>query len=230
MKTFHLCALAFLLLAFSPAGARTITWGSSVGDLLVDSSGTALDDSFKFELGSFGSFVPTESNMELWEANWKPFDTATVLDGGWNPAEPFFSGSANLNMDGTTSNTPFLSPVFAEGEQGYLWVYNTRTMAYNFTEWALITNTSADGNLLDDWTFPAPSDQTGLPLQWRLSNATSVPYGGLNTVQGPGDYTADPPGFDLQTHSVIPEPSPALLVLLAATALTASRRRRLLGA
>ena len=218
-------ALALLLIS-ATAPARTIDWGSAVGDSILKSNGLALDDSFVFELGTFGSFVPSEANLDQWQANWKIFDRllAPALN-GWDSALGFFDGSATLQTNGTSSHAPPLpANTFAQGEQAYIWVYNGFTIDA-LTEWALVTNNSLDGNPLDDWLMPAHADQTALPLDWRLSNATQVPFGGLNDVEGPGDYSVTPPSFELQTH-VVPEPASALLVGLATFVLRCRRRRR----
>lgn len=216
MKTLYLLLIGLGVVC--SASAHTINWGNSVGDSLFDSKGNPLDDSYTFELGSFGSFLPTDQNMDLWQSNWKVFDRASTANGGWSSSASFFSGSANLNFD-STSSSPEASPssLFNTGEQAYIWAFNTQVRTDGFTEWALITNTSLDGNTLDNWTFPSATDHEGLPLEWRLSSATVVNYGGLNNVQGPGDHTANPGSFDLQTHSVIPEPGSGLLLLALGT-------------
>jgi len=220
MKTFSL--LLGLLLVVSvpaPAVARTIDWGNAVGDSLVSSTGAALDNGFTFELGSFGTFIPTQFNLEDWAANWKVFDRAQTPN-DWNSALGFFNSTATLEEGGVSSEAPPLSPfIFEEDEQAYIWVYNTQTMAFGYTEWALLTD--ADG-----WTFPAPGGKTDLPLEWRVSTADTLIYGGLQGVQGPGGYTADPLGYEIQTHSVVPEPS-GLMLVFAAGALRVLRRRRL---
>lgn len=218
--------LALLLGGGLPLQARTIEWGNAVGDTVVTSTGIALDDSFVFELGSFGSFTPTESNLELWAANWKVFDTAVApaLE-GWNSAAGFFSSAATMNAGGVSSESPPLpSATFAEGEQAYIWVYNGLTIDA-LTEWALVTNNSLDGNIADDWLFPAPGGKTDMPLEWRISGATQVAFGGLNDVEGAGDYSVTPPSFDLQTHAV-PEPASALLLGLAGLLSLRRRQRR----
>jgi hypothetical protein len=219
-------ALALLVMTSQTLPARTIDWGSAVGDSLVTSTGLALDSTFTFELGTFGSFVPSEFNLDLWLANWKVFDRATApAANGWDPALGFVSGSATLLTNGTSSDSPPLPAfTFAQGEQAYIWVYNGFTIDA-LTEWALVTNNGSDGNALDDWTMPAHADQTALPLDWRLSNATQVPFGGLNDVEGPGDYSVIPPAFELQTHTV-PEPGSALLIAISGLLFQVRRRLR----
>ncbi len=227
MKLHH-TILAFAVIVTSSAmlQARTIEWGNAVGDTVVNSQGVALDATYIFELGSFGSFVPNELNLDLWAANWKAFDRAVApeLD-GWDSVLGFFSSSATLEGDFTSSESPPLpSYTFAEGEQAYIWVYNGLSIDA-LTEWALVTNNSLDGNSADDWLFPAPGGKTDMPLEWRLSNASNVGFGGLNDEEGPGGYTVDPGFFALQTHTV-PEPSGMLLVLAAAAFGMARNRRK----
>lgn len=224
-RILHLIAALLLLASGFRSEARTINWGSAVGDTLLTSNGVLLSDVFTFELGTFGGFVPSVSNLDQWGANWKIFDRAIApaID-GWDSGSGFFSGTATLEADGTSDSSPPLPAfTFTEGEQAYIWVYNTLAVD-STTEWALVTNNSLDGNPLDDWLMPAHSAQVQQPLEWRLSNATEVPFGGLNDDEGPGDYTVTPPSFELQTHTV-PEPSSILLAMLAGLA-GISRRRR----
>ncbi|MBX7207514.1 MAG: PEP-CTERM sorting domain-containing protein [Verrucomicrobiaceae bacterium] len=219
-------ALALLVMSATSLPARTIDWGSAVGDTIVTSTGIPLDDTFIFELGTFGAFVPTEFNLDQWAANWKVFDRAIApAANGWDSALGFVDSSATLQTNGTSSKSPPLPGfTFAQGEQAYIWAYNGLTID-SLTEWALITNNSLDGNALDDWTMPAHADQTAQPLDWRLSTAGSVPFGGLNDVEGPGSYTVDPGTFALQTHTV-PEPGTALLIGLGGLAFQVRRRLR----
>ncbi len=232
MKSAFILPVALLVLAGS-IQARTINWGSSFEDIIVDSAGTGLSAVYTFELGSFGSFIPDQSNLEQWAANWKPFDLAQS-PATWDPSNGFFSSSADVldsPVSGTSSSTTIpASPVnvFGPGERGYIWAYNTKTLAVGTTEWALVTNDSTDGNAADDWLFPSSADHSSIPLQWRLPIASHVVFGGLNDVQGPGDYTPPTSSFALQTHtiSVVPEPSGALLVTLAGVAVSLRRRRQ----
>lgn len=206
--------------------ARTIEWGNSVGDILVDSNGVALDDSYVFELGSFGLFTPTELNMDQWAANWKAFDRAEAPAAeGWNSAFSYFSSSATLETGGVSSESPPLPAfTFQPGEQAFIWIFNVLDIEPG-TEWGLFTNDSLDGNAGNDWLFPEPGDKTDLPLEWRLFDAQSVIYGGLHGEQGAGEYAVDPPAYQAQTH-IVPEPSGALLLGLTAIVLIHVGRAR----
>ncbi len=230
--------LAIALLAsvgMSSLQARTINWGTSVGALLYDSAGVKLDDSFSFDLGTFGSFVPDATNLSEWGLHWKPFDRATApAASGWNSAAGYLASSANHESDGTSSESPPLpSLTFAKDEQAYLWAYDSLTYAAG-AEWALITNNASDGSSTGDWLMPDPADQLSQPLEWRISSslslstrATTVIFGGLNDVQGAGDFAAPAGTFALQTHAVVvPEPGSAWLILSVALVALGWRQRR----
>lgn len=221
-----------VVLAFAFAGSvqsRSIDWGGAVADNLFESGGLVFGSDMVFELGSFGSgFTPDSTNLDQWLANWKVFDRAT-LGNGWNanPGEQFFTSIANLETDGTSSESPPLpSYTFNQGEQGYIWVYKTNQVYAEGLEWALVTNDGLDGNAANDWLFPAHSDQTSLPLQWRLSTASTPVFGALNDQQGPGVHASDPPQYDLQTHTIEPIPEPGSALLLGLGAIPLLRRRR----
>ena len=211
--------------------ATTIDWGTyfSSTTYLFDSTGAPLTSEFVFELGSFGTFVPTAANMSDWQANWKPFDRAVDTD-GWIPSAGTVGSSATLESDLTTDNaTLSQSNTFAAGEQAYIWVYKGTAGNPNYSaglEWALVTNNSSDANLSDDWLFPAPSGHVGLILDWRIEDATASPFGGLNDTQYDGSYSSTPPAFILQTHTTATIPEPGTGLLLGLTALGLIRRKR----
>lgn len=221
-----------LVLAFAFSGSvqsRSIDWGGAVGDSLFESGGAVFGADMVFELGSFGStFTPDSTNLDQWLANWKVFDRATAGN-GWNPTpgEQFFTSIANLETNGTSSESPPLPTyTFNQGEQGYIWVYKTNQTYAEGLEWALMTNNGSDGISGNDWLFPAHSDQTSLPLQWRLSTASTPVFGALNDQQGPGVFTNNPPQIDLQTHTIAPIPEPGSALLLGLGAIPFLRRRR----
>ena len=211
--------------------ATTIDWGTyfSSTTYLFDSTGAPLTSEFVFELGSFGTFVPTAANMSDWQANWKPFDRAVDTD-GWIPSAGTVGSSATLESDLTTDNaTLSQSNTFAAGEQAYIWVYKGTAGNPNYSaglEWALVTNNSSDANLSDDWLFPAPSGHGVLTLDWRIEDATASPFGGLNDTQYDGSYSSTPPAFILQTHTTATIPEPGTGLLLGLTALGLIRRKR----
>jgi hypothetical protein len=228
---FALCVAGCLLLSTGRASAATIYWGSSTNDLLFDSAGNPLDDSFTFELGTFGSFLPDASNVDQWLSNWKILDRLIApAASGWNSDQSFFSGSLAIQADGTSSRGIDLGTtfVFSQGEQAYIWVYNSLAILPG-SEWALVTNDSSYGNATDDWVVPALPDPCGCgsgadSLEWRLSFATVPEYGGVNDEYGEGDVSVVPPTFSLQT-ATIPEPSTTFLLLTAAGLLFHRRSR-----
>lgn len=226
------CVAGCLLIPSGAARATTIFWGSSFNDLLFDSAGNPLDNSYTFELGTFGSFLPDASNVEQWFSNWKILDRLIApAASGWNSEQSFFAGSLTIQSDGTSDRAATIGTdfVFASGEQAYIWVYND---VGNVTgsEWALVTNDSSDGDSTDDWVLPPLALDCGCPsenlmLEWRLSLATTVPFGGVNDEYGGGEISGIPPAFSLQT-AAIPEPSTAFL-LLASSLFFHRRKRRL---
>ncbi|WP_395742929.1 PEP-CTERM sorting domain-containing protein [Prosthecobacter sp.] len=222
----RLFCLALALAWTHGAQASTVFWGSNFNDNLYDSSGNALDSTYSFEIGSFGTFVPTYQNIDQWQANWHVIDRAFDPDSnGWNSTEQFFVGTVGFNTDGT-SDSPDANPadVFTQGDVVYLWVYNSLSIVPG-SEWALVTDGSPVGDSADDWIIPDPAD-TSSSFNWQLTDANSAVIGGANGVQGPGGYSTTPSVFSLQT-AVVPEPGSALLLLAAAAAHLTRRARRL---
>jgi len=183
-----------------------------------------LDASFTFELGTFGSFIPTLANANDWLTNWKVFDRAIAPGAnGWNPGAGYVASEATLLTDFTSNSTYASSSVtFAAGEQVYIWTYNTLVFAQG-AEWALITNDSSDGNLADNWVIPEPECCGASVVEFRIEDASTPIVGGENDDRGPGTYTNDPPSYQLQTASV---PEPGAGFLLGALALAVGLRRR----
>jgi hypothetical protein len=210
------------------AQASTIFWGSPFNSLLLDSSAQPLDGNYSFEMGTFGSFVPTYQNTHLWNDHWKILDRAfdptpaDPNDGdpeGWNVPDQFFVGTLVHNTLGHSNhpdaNPPQVDPayVFAEGEKVYLWVYNNKTNLPG-TEWALVTNVNGTGDPAREWQVPDPSDEMG-SYDWQLEDADTAIIGGVNEERGDGFFFSTPGTFTLQT-AVVPEPSSALLLMTSA--------------
>jgi hypothetical protein len=233
-KFLRLLALILFIGHGPSAAASTINWGSLFNDLLYDSNGQPLDGSFSFEIGSFGSFIPTYENIELWSANWKVFDRVydpTPLDPndgdpeGWNVPEQFFVGAAEHNVaGGSDSLDANPTDVFGAGEIGYLWVFNSKTIVPS-SEWALLGDFNSGPNTGNAWVFPSPADPPGTSYEWKLEDADLALIGGVNNVQGNGEFTVDPGTYSLQTH-VVPEPSSAVMLLLAAAGCGMRWRKR----
>ncbi len=213
--------LLFLLALVTPVHAQTIQWGDLVGATVLQSDGSTIpvalvgdpSPAFHFEIGSFGSFVPDDTNTALWKDFWKIFDAADFT----GPTDNFFQGSVDM-LSGQVSSSPDANPTdtFAAGEQGYIWIYNDLDPVPT-AEWVLITNDGSDvPGRGPAWTFPAFDDQTSLILDWRTDTATTPIYGGLNDTTGPGERTDSSTVFDLQTHTFVPEPDSAFLLGLGA--------------
>ena len=213
--------LGFAALMVQPAfSAVTVERGSLIPSAIVDSEGNALDGSFTFQLGFFqDSFTPTVGNTADWATYWEVFDQAD-----YNTEVGYFTGSAGVNGDGTSTST-FASPTISfTNEQAYIWVFNSQTPGTS-TEWFLATDPS--------WVFPVGNDDCcdpSPPLQWSLSdldNGDVAPVWGAQTDQtGAGDYSVTNPLFDLQTFVIVPEPGSLMLVVITACGFTLRRKRR----
>ncbi len=239
MNTYR-CVLFALILLTARSMASTINWSSQFNAALFTSAGQPLDTSFSFEIGTFlAGFVPTYHNTNQWEANWLVFDRAfdptpgDPNDGdpeGWNIPDQFFVGAAEHTGPLGTSDSLYSTPgaVFAQNSVAYLWVYNDKNIVPG-SEWALVTDNDSLGNTGNSWLFPDPNDLPGTSYEWKLEDADLAVVGGVNGVRGEGDYTVDPGVFNLQTIAV-PEPGSALLVALAAGALSIRRNRKIKAA
>jgi hypothetical protein len=218
--------------AIQTAQAGTVDWGGATDDVLLTAGANVMPSSYIWEMGSFASgFVPDSSNLGLWEANWKPVEQAawgagTSASGWWTEQSDFVwdPGTSTYSWMAVGSpETPATNAnTWVPGDRMYLWVYNTKTIAAD-SEWSLVTGANPNSTSTD-WVLPTKFDQGSTDYQWRLSQADTVIFGGLNNVDGPGANT--PPGgaFDLQTAVVVPEPSSIALALAAALAV--GRRRR----
>jgi hypothetical protein len=233
-----LCIVGLLLLGTTVnTRGSTINWSSRFYDELYTSYGDELDGTFAFELGSFGAFVPTTANISQWNTNWKVFDRVfdptpgDPDDGdpdGWNVPLQFFVGTAEHNIF-SGSDSPDANPLetFSQGEIGYLWVYNSKDILPS-SQWALIGNFNSAGDTGNLWRFPDPADPSGTAYEWLLADADTAVIGGVNGVQGPGEYLVIPASFSLQT-AVVPEPGSAILLFAAAALYVISRQKRMVS-
>ncbi len=205
----------------APLSAATVDWGSPLESTFATSTGESFATDFTFELGVFAnSFVPTMDNLDQWEANWRTFDIGTFNEeAGW------FSGSAQVKANGSSSNP--LADVgvnFAEME-AYVWVYNVTSVGLQ-TQWFLGRSSS--------WVLPsAPEDDCcddRLPLQWGIGDMAATgdtPVMGSRSGDAGGGVASDPGAFTIQTHA-IPEPGSVLLAVISAAACL--RRKRMKSA
>lgn len=215
-------ALTLTVLVSSSRANTGISWGNNFGDTLplLDNHGNIFDTNVSFELGTFGSFVPTLANISLWQSNWK-----LLSAGEWDSPSQTFGQS--LTFDNTNGKVQGLvgSATFAANEQAYIWVRNG-------AEWALVTDNDAGGSSsIDDiWKLPDPFAVPGSAAAWAIDTANTVIMGGVNGIQSGTPYAYDPGlNFRLQT-AVVPEPGTSLLVLVAGCMLRFIRGRRVRAA
>ena len=188
--------------AITTVSAQSVNWGNTPGDINLQSDGTSfLDGTFTFELGTFNSgFVLGNESPDTWGDAWNAIDVATYI-----PGDGYFS---DLHV--------FETDTYA-GQQGYIFIYNNLN-GDETSEWFLTTNTN--------WIIPSSAGgQIGLPLEWRIFNATSVPYGQTPSDTGEGEGTPPSSGYTLQTFTFVPEPGTTLLfgVLLSSIFFRRSR-------
>jgi hypothetical protein len=227
---------AALLLGSIPCKADLITWGGGLGNQFLTSTGTPLDGSFTFELGTFDTFVPTELNVDDWAANWHVFDRATTTGVGpdpqWDPNLPMLLGSATITSAGLTSKAPDLALPLSDpnyinidasydfrGKTAMIWVFNNRGTHVG-AEWGFFTGTFSDTNT--PWAFPltvALDCDCSLGADFNLADVTGSVVGSFDQpiVGGSTSTTL--------TTTVVPEPGGAILIFAAGMILLTKRKR-----
>ena len=225
------CFVSIIALAsfIGNSRAATISWGTGVGSIMVQSNGAAFNASFKFEIGYFGnSFAPNTSNLDQWASHWNPWDIASVSD-GYALGNGYVSSGDDFEFNGTS--TASVSAAYGQsfnipsGSQAYLWVYNDKAYQQG-SEWALLSNTNTDA-IPGSWTFPATSNTFPEFLQWRVGvegdpgDVGTVVLGDVAYYEGPGD----PDNFDIQTAAV-PEAGTGLLAIAAIAPMLRRNRRQ----
>jgi hypothetical protein len=166
--------------AFGGPETRTITFESPAFELGQTSDGINWGTTFTFQIGSFGSFTPTASNLDNWDSNFQSLATTQWQDFG------NFSGSATLSDN---------SAGFATTNNAYIWGYNTKTIGLN-TEWILLTN--------DSWKFPDTNIFSIAPSQFTTTDAGT--YGIIGQLASSVSYGVEPYMISDRV-STIPEPS-----------------------
>ena len=223
-KTLLLLPIAIALA--TPVAAVQINWGNEIDSDLRDSFGNSLDATFAIQLGYFEKvlgqqFVPTAANTGEWSSHWKVFDQAA-----FDPLAGYFTSSANLNPEGTSSST------FADNDLGvdfsnqnaYVWIHNSQTPGTG-TEWFLGRSATTPA-----WQIPAKVEDccdNRPPVEWSITDlepADAPVFGKQGGTSGAGDYSVTGP-YTLQTFSVVPEPSSCLLLTLGGAAVILRRRR-----
>jgi hypothetical protein len=174
--------------AISNGFAQSVNWGNTPGDVNLQSDGTSiLDGTFTFELGTFDSgFILSNESPDTWGSAWNAIDVATYV-----PNDGYFS-ELHVFEDNTYA-----------GQQGYIFIYNYLN-GDDSSEWFLTTNSN--------WVIPSSSGgQIGLPLEWRVFNASVVEYGQTPDDIGEGEGTPPSGTYALQSFTFVPEPSTTLL-------------------
>lgn len=221
----------FCLFCAVKAQSQTLNWGSEDLGIVVDSNGVEVDNTFVFELGAFNpGFDPTQNPISDWYSNWQVFDFTNYdadvnnrnFEGvGYVKNDPDFP---NANV--ATSNNPTASQMNFSGLKAYMWVRKGNDPIAG-SEWLLVS--------ADSWVFPtkgAACCDLGL-IEWSATDLGSeVPlWGRQYGVRGPGEGEFDSETYDysssplLQTFTFIPEPSVALMSVLASMGMMLRRRR-----
>lgn len=213
-----------------PAAALQINWGSQVDSIFRDSLGQPLDNTFQVQLGYFqnvlGSteaFVPSQSNIGQWSTQWVTFDQAA-----FSPADGYFTSKVLMDENGHSSYlTPNNLGVDFSNQTAYVWIKNSQTPGTG-TEW-FIGRKNADQNSAG-WATPDKVDECcdTRTVEWSVTDLNSADrpvYGRQGTMIGDGDYTTTSPSYNLQTFSVVPEPTAHLLFATGAVMLLLKRRR-----
>ena len=123
----------------------SIQWGSGINDTLLNADAAQMPSNFLWELGTFGtSFTPTEHNLTLWQANWKPVEQANWgagANGGWWTEESHFAGNSTTGYTWVPGAAPDPAPgsnanTWAAGERFYIWAYNSKELGTT-SEWEI---------------------------------------------------------------------------------------------
>ncbi|WP_269540231.1 hypothetical protein [Cerasicoccus fimbriatus] len=195
------------------AAQITINWGTGLSfNRIVQQDGTSVpspSNGYTYELGTFGSFVPTADNFDQWADNWHAFD-----------GDPFFytAGGSNLGLyvdsAGLSSSQQTTSSytgadtgyTFSPGQQAYVWIYNDNdpNSINTDTQWALYTQLIDGTSTIDKaWQMPDASTST-TTRSWFVSSADTAVWGGVdsgadvgggNIISTPGSYHVQTAGF-----------------------------------
>lgn len=143
-----------------PVSAQTqIFWFSEQNATNLAADGTtAMDGSFRFELGVFtSSFVPEAGNISEWSANWNPAQRASY--------------QADLKRFTTSFIAESTAAPFTPGKSVYIWGFKGDPAA---GEWILFRAPS--------WVWPAAT--TGPPpfVTWDAKDATAI----IGTIHSTG--------------------------------------------
>lgn len=202
--------LICLMLPGSLVAQITINWGTGISfGRIVESDGSTIPspaNGFSYEIGTFGSFVPTESNIDQWAANWHVFDgDPNFFQLGSTNYGLYFDSAGLSSSQKTNSNYSGAdtSYTFSPGQQAYVWVFNNND--YNSintsTEWALYTQLIDGSSTIDKaWQMPNASSST-TTRSWFVSSADTAVWGGVDSGSdvGGGNIVSTPSSYHVQT-------------------------------
>ncbi len=144
--------IAAVLLA-ATARAERIRWFCDPGSVNLDSSGTAMDAGFEFQLGVFDAgFEPTAGNRHQWLDHWNAAQSASydAVSGRFTEELEIFDND----------------PPFTVGRAA--WVFGRKESATG-DEWILFRSAA--------WLWPEVVPFSPEPLQWNAADADVVPAG-----------------------------------------------------
>lgn len=202
-----------MLLPGALAAQITINWGTGISiDRIVESDGQTMPtpgSGYSYEIGTFGSFVPTSSNIDQWAANWHVFDGGPFFyQFGSTNYGLYFDSSTLDSSQNTNSSYPAADTgyTFSPGQQAYVWVYNENDYSSinTSTEWALYTQLIDGASTIDKaWQMPDASSST-TTRSWYVTSADTAVWGGVdsgadvgsgNIISTPGSYHVQTAGF-----------------------------------
>lgn len=164
------------VLALPLTAAVTINYNAPIFQSFQDSTGTVLDTSYTFAVGTFATLTPTDQNLSDWATDWQELGSVT-----FDTVLNTFSGAATLNDNSSpfTVDTPL-----------YIWGYNSTDYTTG-SEWVMLSNTtwetpSAAGT---PPPFSMGADQVGtVALVGVLNDTGDVPYIQTAAVPEPSFY------------------------------------------
>jgi len=189
-------SLVALLLPLSLANATTVTLSSSpFGPLVNDSDGNNVGSGNVILVGTFSD--PTNADLDTALASFMEFGTATTVAIGPNDGR----------IAGVITDTTAAADAF-NGQDIYLWVYNSATVAAS-TEYGVFRAETPAGA---EWTFPTNAGGVGDSVTISIADINTNPIiPGTSITPGAND----PTGSTILTLVPIPEPSAALLFSIA---------------
>ncbi|WP_309386920.1 hypothetical protein [Cerasicoccus frondis] len=213
MRIKHLKYFLLILLPGVLAAQITINWGTGVAfDRIVQQDGTSVPSpasGYTYEIGTFGSFVPTADNYDEWAANWHVFDGDPFFYTAGASNVGLYIDSAGLDSSQETTSTytgADTGYTFAAGQQAYVWIYNENdpNAIDTNTQWALYTQLIDGSSTIDAaWQMPDASSST-TTRSWYVSSADTAVWGsvdsgadtgGGNIIESPGSYHVQTAGF-----------------------------------